>query len=761
MFNFANKLRKIYSSPKGAKPRKRVCLEVESLEHRLVPTVGFKSALGGDTIFWPQGNAAGQPANQAVTSPIKNNPTVLNNPEVDFIFWGKSWTAASAQKYFNDATAILQSGYTSGLTDYGSDGLAHTGGWTIDNTTAPPLSPVAATLEIDRILPKMTSWAKPQKSITEGALASTASPIYVVVFDNGGANAGNGPDKYTPPVQQTHSPPRTPPPNPALAMNHIWMGGNAGEDNFTDLFSHELAERISSGAGGIQMNATNANTDGEYQNAQISDNEPDNANYTYRLNASQQMQAYWSISANEFVVPDGDPGPLYELTPSWTAGPTPTFNNSFSLAISPASGDNVIISETKDANGNNVIDVNWNGHTDTFDSDVNKLTGIAINLKGAANVTVQQSVTDVPVTINGGRGTSNVTVGNGNVLGMKSSVTVNSIVGRVNLIVDDSSDKSNQTANVDVANGKLTGLAPGGILFTPGGVNPTVKIGQGSVTVDDSASTENRLIDVTNSTVAVSTGPVQASTTVTYSGHISTLKVIGGSGNDTFQVDSTAAGTQTTLATGTGTNDVFIGEQGMSYRAYQDYTAGWTSLQKNYNLITRHTLTDIAGPVNVQANASGKTSLTVDDSGEAGRTLSISSNSVTFSGVPAISYSGLSSLNVVAGAEKPGIYVGSVPSGAPVTVYNASSGQVWGPAASKVHVVAGMPSWDSTNRLPYHAYVPQYVNWNLPTPDPLYFAYYGVQPGYVSQIAVKSFTAQAMASQAASLTNVGMNQFAM
>jgi len=94
--------------------RRQGCrLALEQLEERTVPAVIFNSALGGDSIFWAPGNGAGQPANQAVTSPITNNPTVLNNPSVYLIFWGQSWTNATAQQFATDASTIIQSPYFS------------------------------------------------------------------------------------------------------------------------------------------------------------------------------------------------------------------------------------------------------------------------------------------------------------------------------------------------------------------------------------------------------------------------------------------------------------------------------------------------------------------------------------------------------------------------------------------------------------------------------------------------------------------------
>lgn len=87
----------------------RLCLE--SLEDRIVPTVVYNSALGGDTIFWVPGNSAGQPANQVQTGPISNNPSVLNSTTVYLDFWGTSWTEANAASLAKAAQSIIHSNF--------------------------------------------------------------------------------------------------------------------------------------------------------------------------------------------------------------------------------------------------------------------------------------------------------------------------------------------------------------------------------------------------------------------------------------------------------------------------------------------------------------------------------------------------------------------------------------------------------------------------------------------------------------------------
>ena len=214
---------------------------LEQLEDRTVPTVVFYSPFGGDSIYWVPGNTAGQPDNQIVTSPISNNPAALNALTVYLIFWGKSWTNQTAQKYASDAQAIIASDYLSGLQDYGSDGLANYGDYTIDNSKADPNN---RDPEIQKILDSQeTFWTKPTGVAPNptgsnwGEPGYHQSPIYVVVCDNGPGGGGNGGGLYT--YNGT-----------TYLTNGITLSNGMQEDTFTDIFSHELVERMSDGTGG-------------------------------------------------------------------------------------------------------------------------------------------------------------------------------------------------------------------------------------------------------------------------------------------------------------------------------------------------------------------------------------------------------------------------------------------------------------------------------------------------------------------------------
>ncbi len=225
------------AAPKRPAQRTSRPLTLERLEDRTVPTVVFKPAFGPEVV--KEGEVNGQ-GGQVITQPIASNPTVLKSPSVYFFFWGKSWTVSTARRFVADAETVFNSSYFGPLKDYGSEGGVPTyggganidSGYLIDNTAPPgPSNPITATAEIQSKLPN-TSFQKPQST------SSIDSPIYVVVFDTGGA-FGNGGDNYTPPNSST-----------PLRMNHIWMGMTSAHDEttFTVLLSHEVAERIFDGA---------------------------------------------------------------------------------------------------------------------------------------------------------------------------------------------------------------------------------------------------------------------------------------------------------------------------------------------------------------------------------------------------------------------------------------------------------------------------------------------------------------------------------
>jgi hypothetical protein len=99
----------------------------------------------------------------------------------------------------------------------------------------------------------------------------------------------------------------------------------------------------------------------------------------------------------------------------------------------------------------------------------------------------------------------------------------------------------------------------------------------------------------------------------------------------------------------------------------------------------------IAGPVEV--NGGGNTALRIDDYKDSSGNATVTDHSVSFAGVPTISYGDVGSLDVVGASGKNLITVNSVNSSIPVTIWNGIHNAVTGPAKSKVVVNAGLPIW--------------------------------------------------------------------
>src|SRR5262249_42516922 len=100
----------------GARSRfkpKQVCLAMEALEDRMVPTVIFNPVFGSDNV-------------------LKLPDIGLQNPAVTLIFSGSSWNATNEQPLRDAMQRILSGPYLSKLTQYHSDGQAHLSGisWT-------------------------------------------------------------------------------------------------------------------------------------------------------------------------------------------------------------------------------------------------------------------------------------------------------------------------------------------------------------------------------------------------------------------------------------------------------------------------------------------------------------------------------------------------------------------------------------------------------------------------------------------------------
>jgi hypothetical protein len=333
--------------------------------------------------------------------------------------------------------------------------------------------------------------------------------------------------------------------------------------------------------------------------------------------------------------------------------------------------------------GNNTFTFNMT--TALFQVDL--FTGHGFNTE---NVQRTRRLVDID---NGNNGTVNIGVG-GSVQGILGAVVITNSSGLTTVNVDDSNDATARTVTFDSYKlpwdspyGRITGLAPATIDYNYGDTNEvnvqtgpgggtlnvqstgkplhlsghgqnTVTVGNsihgvqdilGSVylsnssrtdlTVDDSADSrgQNALISATQITGMLPSSINYATTT------LSSLTIDGGSGGNTFNVLSTAAGTTVTINAGTGSDTIIVGNP---------------------------TLAD-AGPVTVNGRPGGSTTLIVDDHGTStSETYTVTATSVsrTSAGGGTISYSNVHNLIVKVGTATEVVNVLGTPANTSVTL---------------------------------------------------------------------------------------------
>jgi hypothetical protein len=235
--------------------------------------------------------------------------------------------------------------------------------------------------------------------------------------------------------------------------------------------------------------------------------------------------------------------------------------------------------------------------------------------------------------------------------GGDSQISINGVPSGVSVQVNGA---SNSADTVYIGNDLLTNIAG------PVSVNYSNGSGKASIVVEDTNDAASRTATITGSSVQFSKLP-----TISYSGNVTNLSVWGGSGQDTYIVRGTSA--PLWLVPGAGTNDVSL---------------------SNYK-----TLTGFAGTVNVDGSQNGgQDTLTIDDSLDSARNLTLTSGTVSFSGVPTIYYEGLAALNLVMPNGANTITVNSATQS--TTIYNTAGDIVSGPAPWEVVFVSTLPSWD-------------------------------------------------------------------
>jgi acrosin len=231
---------------------------------------------------------------------------------------------------------------------------------------------------------------------------------------------------------------------------------------------------------------------------------------------------------------------------------------------------------------------------------------------GVGNDQVNVQASANPLSVNGDLGTDTVT------LGSKAP----SLSGTLSLIA----------GPVSVSNHSMFG----GSYLT----------GQTTLIVDDSGDGSSKTPTLTGSSLA-GLGPVINYT----SGEVTNLQVLGGMDGNNFNVQSTGAGTSTTLDTGIGNDAVNVLATTGSLAI--DGQAGTDTVTIGSNApALKGVLANIMGPVSV-ANSTGQTALIVDDSGDAtGQKATVTNSSISGTwSAGTIHYTGgqVSSLTILGG----------------------------------------------------------------------------------------------------------------
>jgi hypothetical protein len=233
-----------------------------------------------------------------ISKPLANSNS-LKSPRVYFIFVGPNFgtdssPAGPTSSMIAAAKEIFGSSYLSGLTQYGSDGVASFGAFTIDDNVDPTLNPSYNPMwdETGKYLAKArySSWLPAADGLNP--------PVYIVVrYTHQGVKVagGSGFNSYGA-VKGT---------SVTASVISVAIGSADQVDGFTWALSHELVEGMYSGTGGFAEVSPKAGS-----GQQICDGEPEgrgNRNYQWRLNGitGPLVTSYWSFIDQAYIIPDG------------------------------------------------------------------------------------------------------------------------------------------------------------------------------------------------------------------------------------------------------------------------------------------------------------------------------------------------------------------------------------------------------------------------------------------------------------------------
>ncbi|HEY2586240.1 MAG TPA: calcium-binding protein [Tepidisphaeraceae bacterium] len=386
---------------------------VETLEQRRLFTVVFNLQFGAESL---------QSSN---TSKMIQTPPVFH-----VVLWGTHWGTGAGQ--FNPstpeniATAILNSKYLSGLTEYGISAANLTPAsvdYYVDTSSDPPSNFNPGNLgdghSLGQAQTELTNLVNANNITGPGSPSDLEhAPIYVIITDptdsstNGGYNTSGS-------VASKN-------------VNIFSAGTDSNFDNFPDTFSHESAERLSDiEGGGVELDLPNnpnlpTNSIGSPGSlVQVGDGEAEpggQAHETYRIGGPTSLamvQPFYSNSFGAYIAPDGN-SERFDLQPIWTIDNNnpnnDNFTDTYNLAINgdqlANKNDTIIIS--RDAAGG--TQVTMNGQTAWFDPATNSFQGTPLNSITLNSLTANDTITidytngnPIPaggLTINGGTGTN-------------------------------------------------------------------------------------------------------------------------------------------------------------------------------------------------------------------------------------------------------------------------------------------------------------------------------------------------------------------
>jgi len=195
-------------------------------------------------------------------------------------------------------------------------------------------------------------------------------------------------------------------------------------------------------------------------------------------------------------------------------------------------------------------------------------------------------------------------------------------------------------------------------------VNVFAQAGSNALTVDDGSRTADTTYTISGSSISWT-----GSSALSYSGHVTTLTVTGGNGNNTYNVQSTPSLSSTTLNTGSGADTVDV-------RA----TAGplFINSGNGGDTITLSNSTGTLGGIGhvIINDPSNRAAVTVDDSGFTGSTTyTLTSSQVAAAAWPnfLLVYNNLASLNLNGSSGDDQFNIESMASGTATTI-TAGSG---------------------------------------------------------------------------------------